>query len=153
MAAAPSTVEAPAVAPEHIALSVPSASAAERHKPAAADENIAAAPSAPAASASKASEAPRQQPDEQSFELIVPNGVQSGARLQISLPGIDQKIVVTVPPGAVAGKTISFTLSGLPNAKQSEAAVTIQALHRGKSTRKAATTYLPAASADGSLIE
>ena len=70
----------------------------------------------------------------------MPDGCQQGSRLRISLPGIEEKVVVTVPAGAVPGRSISFTLKGLPDAKEAEAAATIQARQRGKASR---TQYTP----------
>ena len=82
-------------------------------------------------------------PGEQSFELAVPDGCEHGSRLLITLAGIDHQVMITVPEGATAGRSISFTMKGLPDAKQAQAAVTIQALHRGNIARDVLLTYHP----------
>ena len=61
----------------------------------------------------------------------MPEGCEAGSRLKISLPGIEQRVVIEVPEGAQPGKSISFTLKGLPDAKEAEAASVIQAITRG----------------------
>ena len=102
------------------------------------------APSSAAAASEESDEVPSLLPGEQSFALVIPEGAEPGMRLQISLPGIEKKIIVTVPEGAVVGKSINFNMQGLPDAKQSEAAVIIQALHRGKQWRqRVAAGYSP----------
>ena len=86
-------------------------------------------------------------PGEQSFELIVPDGCIAGSSLEISLPGIGQKLKVTVPEDAQPGRSVSFTLKGLPNAAEAHAAAIIQSVQRGRASRagtsSARTAYAP----------
>ena len=85
--------------------------------------------------------------DEKQYELEVPPNTLPGAKLKLTIPGMTEKVVITVPEGAVPGATIQFSLpkSGLkPGAaneatqvklQQERAAIMIQARMRGQSTR------------------
>ena len=81
-------------------------------------------------------------PDEQMYELEVPPKTQPGSKLKLTIPGLAEKVVITVPEGAVPGRTISFTLPksklGVDEkfASQTKAATAIQARMRGKAARK-----------------
>ena len=123
----------PAAAP---ATAAPAAAAAAAPAPAAAP---AAAPPADESDEPLIHKAPLA-PGEQAFVLVVPETAEEGSRLSISLPGIEEKIVVTVPSGATPGRSMSFTIKNLPDAKEAGAACKLQAVSRGRAAR---TTYMP----------
>ena len=92
--------------------------------------------------------------DEKQYELEVPPNTLPGAKLKLTIPGMTEKVVITVPEGAVPGATIQFSLpkSGLkPGAaneatqvklQQERAAIMIQARMRGNMARQKAAGKL-----------
>ena len=48
--------------------------------------------------------------DEQLYEVEVPPNTKPGSKLKLTVPGMSEKVVITLPPGAEPGRTISFTL-------------------------------------------
>ena len=93
--------------------------------------------------------------DEQMYELEVPPNTKPGSKLKLTIPGMTEKVVITVPEGAEPGRTISFTL---PKGKkevdaklmeQTKAATRIQAKLRGNSARKLVRAKLDSPTATG----
>jgi hypothetical protein len=100
---------------------------------------------------------PEAEDAEKMYELEVPPNTVPGSKLKLTIPGMQEKVIITVPEGAAPGATISFCLPSKkgPSKKESEAAVAIQAILRGKAARAsvklengaAAATKLPSSAA------
>ena len=91
--------------------------------------------------------APADTYEEKQYELEVPPNTLPGAKLKLTIPGMAEKVVITVPEGAVPGATISFSLPKKKSAGDAagadpsaeKAAVMIQARVRGFEHRKKVT--------------
>jgi len=83
--------------------------------------------------------------EEQTYELEVPPNTRPGHKLKLTIPGMPEKVVITVPEGAEPGRTISFTLPRGKKAldehleQQTKAATALQAKMRGVNVRRKAT--------------
>jgi len=91
-----------------------------------------------------------EDPEPRTYELEVPPNTKAGQRLKLTIPGMLEKVIITVPEGAEPGATISFTLpakkAAAPAAaepapakdgpKEPRAAIMIQARMRGKTARR-----------------
>ena len=97
---AASTAEPPK--PEAVAAQGAAAASEAGRPPTAADD--APAPSVPPA------ETPAIDDEEQTYELQVPPNTKPGSKLKLTIPGMPDKVVITVPPGALPGKLISFSM-------------------------------------------
>ena len=82
-------------------------------------------------------------PNEALHFITVPKGVNPGDMLRVTAPD-GQKMLITVPPSAVAGAQLEFTLPARKSdaapvrrttSSSGEAAVAIQSLARGRSAR------------------
>ena len=131
----------------------PAASTAEPPKPeavaaqgaAAASEAGQAAPQPTAADPPAPSVPPAETPaiddEEQTYELQVPPNTKPGSKLKLTIPGMPDKVVITVPPGALPGYVISFSMPKSKEAvqakllEQTKAATRLQSRLRGKQAR------------------
>ena len=72
----------------------------------------------------------------------MPPNTKPGHKLKLTIPGMPEKVVITVPEGAEPGRTISFTLPRGKKAldehleQQTKAATALQAKMRGVSVRR-----------------
>ena len=128
---AASTAEPPK--PEAVAAQGAAAASEAGRPPTAADD--APAPSVPPA------ETPAIDDEEQTYELQVPPNTKPGSKLKLTIPGMPDKVVITVPPGALPGKLISFSMPKSKEAvqakllEQTKAATRLQSRLRGKQAR------------------
>ena len=134
----PEAAPAPPSTTSPTAASQPPAADAPKQEPAASPDPP--SPTPPATTESDAGV------EEQMYELEVPPNTRAGSKLKLTIPGMTEKVVITVPEGAEPGRTISFTLpKGKPAVdayvlEQTKAATAIQAVLRGKAARRAGST-------------
>ena len=82
-------------------------------------------------------ETPAIDDEEETYELQVPPNTKPGSKLKLTIPGMPDKVVITVPPGALPGYVISFSMpksKGAVQAKlleQAKAVTRLQSRLRG----------------------
>jgi len=86
------------------------------------------------------------------YELEVPPNTKPGSKLKLTIPGMPEKVVITVPEGAEPGRTISFTLPKNKSSveakltEQTKAATVLQSRIRGKAARQVTSSKIALAS-------
>ncbi len=92
------------------------------------------------------------------YELEVPPNTKPGSKLKLTIPGMTEKVVITVPEGAEPGRTISFTLPKNKSAvetkllEQTKAATAIQARLRGKAARQVTRSKIEVAAPSSEAV-